>query len=172
MAWLIQTDAAINPGNSGGAMVNMKGEVIGIPTMIFAGRVRGDSGGVAYIQNLGFAIPINVVKNMLPRLMSDSLVRVGWIGVKVQKVNQDLNRITGTNEGLVVSVIDPKSPAATKLKQLDIIVAVDGQKVSEAENFERAVRNKTPGSMLVLEVIKRGSKQKVSIEVMVGTLNR
>lgn len=168
----IQTDAAINPGNSGGAMVNMAGEVIGIPTMIFTGGVRNDSGGVAYLQNLGFAIPINIVKDTLPRLRSDRVTQVGWIGVKVQKVNPDISRITETNEGLVVTVVDPQSPAADKLKQLDIIVAVDGQKVSEPENFEWMIKMKMPESTLMLEVIKRGSKQKVHIEVTVGTLNR
>jgi len=131
---MIQTDAAINLGNSGGPLVNASGEVIGINTFIFT-TSRGSEG-------IGFAIPINRAKMIIPDLIKHGQVIPAWIGVRVQEVNTVLAQTLDLNkaEGVIVSDVEEKSPAEKAgLKRKDVIVEVDDQKIRNLSDWEDLV---------------------------------
>ncbi|HHD64494.1 MAG TPA: Do family serine endopeptidase [Desulfobulbaceae bacterium] len=120
----IQTDAAINPGNSGGPLLNIHGEAIGINSAIFS-----RSGGY---MGIGFAIPINMAKNIEQQLLQHGKVTRGWLGVMIQNVNKDLAKsfnLTSTH-GVLISEVSAHSPAEKAgIKQGDVVLAIDGKKV-------------------------------------------
>ncbi len=156
----LQTDAAINPGNSGGPLFDMKGEVIGINTAILN---RG--------QNIGFAIPINIAKNLLPQLKKGKVVR-GWLGVEVQDVTPELAKSFGLKnaEGVLISSVFPKSPAEKAgLEHGDIIISFNGKRVRNAYEISRLVAETQPGSVVPVTIIRDG-KQK-TLKVKIGTLH-
>lgn len=127
----IQTDASINPGNSGGPLFNMKGEVIGINTAIVAGG-----------QGIGFAIPINAAKTIVPQLMESGFVTRGWLGVSIQPLTEELAKSFNLKEskGALVSDVISGSPAEkAKLKRGDIILTFDGQPIEHANDLSRLV---------------------------------
>ena len=141
----IQTDASINPGNSGGPLFNIKGEVVGINTAI-----------VASGQGIGFAIPINMAKDLLPQLKTGRVSR-GRLGVHIQEVTSELAASFGLDKkhGAVVSEVIDDSPAARAGLQVgDIILAVDGQKVEEMHRLPRMVAAKKPGTRVKLKVLR------------------
>ena len=107
---MIQTDAAINPGNSGGPLLNTRGEVIGINTMIVTDGASRVNAGV------GFSVPINVAREILPQLRERGKVVRGWMGVTIQAVTEDLAETYGLDEakGALVSSVTPDSPAARR----------------------------------------------------------
>ncbi|MDH3938114.1 MAG: trypsin-like peptidase domain-containing protein [candidate division Zixibacteria bacterium] len=150
----IQTDAAINPGNSGGPLVNMSGKVIGI-----------NSRASMFANNLGFAIPVNIVKEVTTAIMADGKVTRSWIGLHCQAM-QEMEDYFGTedNSGVLVSSIDAGSPAeAAFLKAGDVILEVDNQPVSarfieELPNFYALIANREPGDDIELTV-QRGSEE-------------
>ena len=117
----LQTDAAINRGNSGGPLLNLRGEVIGINTAI---NPEG--------QNLGFAVPINMVKRILTDLRSGKPVSRGYLGITPQDLDQDFQTSLGVKEGVVVGDVQ-RGKAADKagVQRLDVITAVDGQKIAQ-----------------------------------------
>ena len=118
----IQTDASINPGNSGGPLVNLQGEVVGIDTAIFS-----QSGGNI---GIGFAIPINLVKDLLPQLKSGGKITRGWLGVSIQGITPDLAASLGLDQvkGALVSSVVQNSPAdRAGIKAGDVIVGYTGQ---------------------------------------------
>lgn len=164
---LIQTDASINPGNSGGALVNLAGELIGIPTMNLSSS--GASVGV------GFAIPANVVKRIVKDITSkkDS---VGWLGILVQDIAElapAIRKQLGISQaaGLVVTGIESGSPAqGSDIKQYDVIISVDGQKVSDVTGFKWQERNLTPGETVVVQVHRRGNANIQEIQIVAGQL--
>src|SRR5215831_223686 len=146
----LQTDAAINPGNSGGPLFNLKGEVIGINTAI----VGGGTG-------IGFAVPSNMAKALLPQLEKEGTVSRGYLGVGIQDLTPDLAKGLGvpTKEGAVVTEVRADGPAKKAGVQTDdVITAIDGQKVVSRGALTRAVGAKRPGSTATLDVF-RGSKQ-------------
>ena len=123
----IQTDASINPGNSGGPLFNMAGEVVGINTAIFS-----QSGGNI---GIGFAIPVNLVKNLVPELETKGTVTRGWLGVSVQPVTPDLARSFGLDKerGALVGDVVAQGPAEKAgIKRGDVIVSYDGKKIDES----------------------------------------
>ncbi|HEX4621262.1 MAG TPA: PDZ domain-containing protein, partial [Myxococcaceae bacterium] len=155
----LQTDAAINLGNSGGPLFNLKGEVIGINTSI----LRSATG-------IGFAVPINMAKALLPQLESQGSVTRGWLGVGIQELTSDLAH--GMNvpqaEGAIITGVSPGSPAdKSGVKQDDVVVALDGDKVESDRALSRAVALKPPGRAVVLSVFRAGKKQ--DVKVVLGT---
>jgi serine protease Do len=155
----LQTDAAINLGNSGGPLFNLRGEVIGINTAI----VRSATG-------IGFAVPINIAKALLPQLESQGSVTRGWLGVGIQELTPDLAH--GMNvpqaEGAIITGVNPGSPAdKSGVKPDDVVVALDGDKVESDRALSRAVAFKHPGSPVVLTLYRSGKRQ--DLKVVVGT---
>jgi serine protease Do len=155
----LQTDAAINPGNSGGPLFNMKGEVVGINTAI----VGGGSG-------IGFAVPSNLVKALLPQLEKEGAVTRGYLGIGIQDLTADIAGALklNINEGAIVNEVRPGGPGAKAgLKVDDIIVAIDGQKIASGSALTRTVALKRPGSTSTLTVHRGGNKQ--DMKVTLGT---
>ncbi len=158
---LIQTDAAINPGNSGGPLVNMKGEIIGINVAIIS-----TSGGY---QGLGFAIPINKAKRILKKLIRGEKITYGWLGVSIQNLNEDLRDYFGLKEekGVIVVKVFSDSPAEKAgLKEGDLILEVDGEKIEKSSELVRLVSEKEPGTELTLRILRRN--RYLNIEVVLG----
>ncbi|MCK5680935.1 DegQ family serine endoprotease [bacterium] len=150
----IQTDASINPGNSGGPLFNVKGEVVGINTAI-----------VASGQGIGFAIPVNMAKDLLPQLKTGKVSR-GRLGVHIQEVTAELAASFGLEgkHGAVISEVIDESPAERAgLKVGDIILAVDGKKVAELRNLPRMVAAKKPGTKVRLEILRMGELHQVKV---------
>ncbi len=153
----IQTDASINPGNSGGPLFNTRGEVVGINTAIVAGG-----------QGIGFATPINMVKDVLIQLKEQGHVTRGWIGVGIQAVTPELARSFGLKEarGVLVSSVSPGDPAdRAGVKTGDIIVAFDGQPVKELNDLPRVVAATPPGKKIKLKIIRDGGEKTLFIKV-------
>lgn len=150
----IQTDASINPGNSGGPLFNIEGEVVGINTAI-----------VASGQGIGFAIPIDMAKDLLPQLKTGRVSR-GRLGVHIQEVTSELAASFGLDEkhGAVVSEVIDNSPAARADLQVgDIILAVDGEKVEEMHLLPRMIAAKKPGTKVKLKILRMGKVLKVDV---------
>lgn len=150
----IQTDASINPGNSGGPLFNMNGEVVGINTAI-----------VASGQGIGFAIPVNMAKDLLPQLKTGKVSR-GRLGVHIQEVTPELAASFGLDEkqGAVISEVVKDSPAEQAgLEVGDIILAVDGKKVVEMRSLPRIIAAKKPGTKVELKVLRTGKIRKVKV---------
>ena len=155
----LQTDAAINPGNSGGPLFNMKGEVIGINTAI----VGGGSG-------IGFAVPSNMVKALLPQLEKGEAVTRGWLGVSIQDLTPDLSKSLGlpVSDGALVSDVNAGTPAdKAGLRADDVVVALDGNKIASSGALSRSVANKRPSSVSTLSVYRGGKK--LEVKVTLGT---
>ena len=149
---MIQTDAAINPGNSGGPLVNGDGEVIGINTFIFT-RGGGSLG-------IGFAIPINLGRQVLDEITKYGRVRAAWPGMQVQAVTPDLARRLGYDDdgGMVITRVEPNGPAdRAGLKVADRIRRVNGRVVNTFDDIRRSIYGATVGDRLTL-AIERGTK--------------
>jgi serine protease Do len=160
---MIQTDAAINPGNSGGPLLNTRGEVIGINTLIIT-RGMPQSAGV------GFAVPINVAKDILPQLRERGKVVRGWLGVQIQALTDDMARTyrMKDNKGALISDVTSDSPAEKAgLRADDVVVGVDGRPVEDNGDLSRYIASKPPGSTVNLRVLRAGSEQ--TIAVVLGT---
>ena len=160
---MIQTDAAINPGNSGGPLLNTRGEVIGINTLIIT-RGAPQSSGV------GFAVPINVAKEILPQLRQRGKVVRGWLGVQIQPLSDDMARTykMKDNKGALVSDVTSESPAEKAgLKADDVVVGVDGKGIEDNNDLSRYIASKSPGSTVNLRVLRGGAEQ--TIAVTLGT---
>ncbi len=159
----IQTDAAINPGNSGGPLVNLRGQVVGINTAIFS-----RSGGY---MGIGFAIPINMAKDVMQSLIQRGKVVRGWLGVGIQDLTEELARSFNYTDttGALVGHVEKDGPAdKAGLKQGDIIISMDGDKIKNINQLRNAVAAVEPGKKVKLELIRNGRKE--SAEVKVGEL--
>ena len=156
----IQTDAAINPGNSGGALVNSNGALIGINTAIFS-----ESGGY---QGIGFAVPINMARQVMDQLVSRGRLSRGYLGVTVQEVTPAMARGLGlpAPRGLLVSDVAPGGPAARAgLKRGDVIVAIDGKPVADVGHFRNHIASTPPGTKETLTVLRDGREQTLEVAV-------
>ena len=158
----IQTDASINPGNSGGPLANLKGEVIGINTLIISPGRGGNVG-------LSFTIPINAVADVLPKLKSATKASVGWIGLKAQKLDEDLRsqlKIPQSQNGLVITMLEKAGPAdKAGVKVLDLILEVETQKFSDPLALEQFVQNQEAGKELTLAIWRKGKTLTLKIKV-------
>lgn len=156
----IQTDAAINPGNSGGPLINLKGDVVGINTAIFS-----RSGGY---MGIGFAIPINMARQVMDSLISKGKVVRGWLGVGIQNLSEDLSRsfdYQGT-DGALVGHVEKDGPAQQAgLKQGDIIVRLNGEKIKNINQLRNAVASLTPGQKVEVEVLRNGQHETMRVKV-------
>ncbi len=155
----LQTDAAINPGNSGGPLFNMQGEVIGINTAIIA---KGFG--------IGFAIPINMAKELLPQLKTGKVIRA-WIGVMIQNITPTLARSFGITEtkGVIVADVVSKGPGEKAgIKRGDIIQKLNGKQVLNAGELSRTVAYMKPGTKVSLAIIRNGKPS--TVEVTLGTM--
>jgi serine protease Do len=156
----IQTDAAINPGNSGGPLVNLRGEVVGINTAIVS-----KSGGY---MGIGFAIPVNMAKQVLESLISNGKVTRGWLGVGIQNLNEDLARSFdySDTEGALVGHVDRKGPAhKAGLQQGDIIVQLGNSKIKNVNQLRNLVASIKPGTSTDLTILRAGKKETRSVTI-------
>jgi serine protease Do len=159
----LQTDAPINPGNSGGPLVNMRGQVIGMNSAIAT--------SVGQFAGVGFAIPINMIKTMLPKLIKGAKITRGMLGVVIQEVNEDLAKQFHLSEpeGALVSQVTRNSPASEAgIKIGDVIVTYDGKKVEDTRQLRNFVAATPPGTRVPIEVIRDGKRETLSATI--GTL--
>ena len=154
----IQTDAAINPGNSGGALVNMSGQVIGINSAIATlGATGGQSGNIG----VGFAIPINQAKSIADQLIASGHATHPMLGVSIA----DAATASGTTQ-VVVRQVQAGSPAAKAgLQAGDVITALDGKNVTDADALVAAVRSHSPGDSVQVTYLRGGSRHTVSVQL-------
>jgi len=156
----IQTDASINPGNSGGPLINMRGQVVGLNTAIFT-RSGGNIG-------IGFAIPINLVKDLLPELKSKGKVVRGWLGVTIQKVTPALAESLGLDRprGALVGFVAPESPAKRGgMKVGDVITEFDGRKIEQSDELPLFVARTPVGKRVQVQVIRDRKEMILSVSV-------
>ena len=152
---LIQTDAAINPGNSGGPLVNTRGQVIGINSMKIGSQV-----GQTSVEGIGFAIPINEVKNKIESLSKPILN----LGIQIRAITEDLSKKYDFPEGIYIAGVEEFSPAEKAgLKIGDIIVKCDGKEIKTTDELKAAKEGKDPGDVLKLQVVR--NKKTIDIDV-------
>ncbi len=164
----IQTDAAINPGNSGGPLLNLAGEVVGINTMIISpGASFGGAGNVG----IGFAIPVNMAKQVLPQLRSKGKVARGKLGVGIQPVDADTAEFLGLDSprGALVQNVEEGSPAERAgIKQGDVIVEFNGKAIQQMDELPQLVAATPIGSKSKVVVVRKGKR--VALDVTIAAL--
>jgi len=157
----IQTDAAINPGNSGGALINARGHLIGINTAIFS-----RSGGS---QGIGFAIPINLAREVMTEIIEEGQVSRGWLGVEAQEITPELAQSFGleTQDGVLIAGVVRGGPAqAAGIQPGDVITHLGGQRVTDARSALNIIARHDPGETLEIRGIRAG--QRFSTEARVA----
>lgn len=156
----IQTDAAINPGNSGGALVNMRGELIGINTAIVS-----RSGGY---DGIGYAIPVDLAQKIMDQLIAHGEVRRGFLGIGIDEVSADLAEAFGMDSRkgvLVTSVMEDLPAAAAGLKPYDVIREVDGKSTDTPAMLRNHIAHTPPGTEVRLTVLRDGKKRTIDVEL-------
>ena len=156
----IQTDASINPGNSGGALVNLKGELIGINTAIFS-RTGGNEG-------VGFAVPVSIARMISDSLIKSGKVVRGWLGVGIQEITPDLAKAFKVKEqrGALVSDVNEQGPALKAgVQRGDVIVEFDGKDVQSVSELRNRVAATVVGSNVKLKVMRDGQEKMVTINI-------
>jgi serine protease Do len=154
----IQTDAAINPGNSGGALVNSDAELVGINTAIFS-----TSGGY---MGIGFAIPSDMAKTVMDSIIKYGKVIRGWMGVSIQNLTEELAKSLGIKEteGALISGVEKNSPAdKAGFKRGDLVIALDGKKVSDSTSLRNMVASSAPGTKVDVKIIRDGKEKTISM---------
>jgi serine protease Do len=158
----IQTDASINPGNSGGPLLNTDAEVIGINSAIYS-QTGGNIG-------IGFAIPINMAKDLLPQLKEGKVIR-GWLGVMIQKITPELkDKLDLKDEkGALVADVTKDGPAdKAGIQRGDVIVSFDGREIKEMSDLPYVVASTPVGKTVTVEVIRKGDRK--TFQVKIGEL--
>jgi serine protease Do len=146
----IQTDAAINPGNSGGPLINAAGEAIGINSAV---SIQG--------QGIGFAVPINVAREVLQQLRTRGHVTRGYLGIQLQELDPDLSRLVGLTEprgAMVLEVIPGEAADRAGLARYDVITGVSGARIENGDELVRTIAAHAPGSEVDLEVFRDGRR--------------
>jgi Do/DeqQ family serine protease len=152
----IQTDAAINPGNSGGALVNLKGELVGINTAI-----ASKSGGYA---GIGFAIPTNMARPIMDMLIKDGKVSRGYLGVNIGTVTPQIAKEynLSVQHGAVVARVDPTGPASrVGLVEGDVVVGLNGTEIKTSDLLKNTIAMTKPGTVIELQVVRKGGNREV-----------
>ena len=153
----IQTDASINPGNSGGPLINMQGEVVGINTAIIAGG-----------QGIGFAIPIDLANSIIGQLKTDGEVTRGWLGITIQDLKEDLAEYYGVDgqKGVLVASVIPGDPAdQAGIKPNDIIIDVNGGKVTTSRELTAKSATLAVGENATVKVLRDGKEKTLNVKV-------
>ena len=156
---IIQTDASINPGNSGGPLLNTNGEVVGINTAIFS-----KSGGSI---GIGFAIPVNMAKDLLPQLKAGKVIR-GWLGVMIQEITPELKEKLGLSDmhGALVADVTTGSPAdKAGIKRGDVIVMFDGKEIKEMNELPYIVASTPVNKRVFVELVRKGKRKKFQVKI-------
>jgi len=155
----IQTDAAINPGNSGGAMIDLHGNLVGINTAILTGGSGGNQG-------VGFAIPINLARNVMDQIRAHGKVVRGYMGVYIQDVTPEIAKQFHLNEtrGALIGDVSAETPGARAgLKRGDVILALNGQEISGANELRLQISQTPPGTPVKLKVWRDGKTQDTNL---------
>lgn len=156
----IQTDASINPGNSGGALIDSRGALIGINSAILT-RSGGNNG-------VGFAIPVSMVKNIVTKLVEDGKVTRGFLGVSIDNLSKELKDVYKHKEGALVLDISKDTPAYKyNLKRGDLVYAVNGKKIKDAQEFSQVIGSFKPNEKITLEIER--NKKNISIDIVLGS---
>ena len=158
----IQHDAAINPGNSGGALMNLKGELIGINTAIATEGFARQNAGV------GFAIPINQVMRVIDDLQSEGFVTRGWLGVTIQDIDENIAKAMKIDirQGAIISQILENSPAfKSDLKEQDIIIKINEIKIDNSSQLKNNIASSRPNEIKKVTVLRNGIKKKINIKL-------
>ena len=153
----IQTDAAINPGNSGGPLINAAGEAVGVNAAVSA---QG--------QGIGFAVPINVAREILGPLRTQGRVSRGYLGIQLQELDPDLQRMMGLQEphgAVVLDVIEGGAGEAAGLKRYDVITHVGGRPVEDGDQLVRTIAARPPGTSVALSVFRDGRRFEVQAQL-------
>lgn len=153
----IQTDASINPGNSGGPLFNMSGEVVGINTAIIPNG-----------QGIGFAIPVNTAKEIVPQLEAKGVVTRGYIGVNIQSVTPEIARalkLDGQRGALVADVVSGGPAEAAGVKRGDVIISFNGKSVKDAHDLPALVAASKIGQDATLVVLRNGKENSLTVKV-------
>lgn len=161
----IQTDASINPGNSGGPLFNAKGEVVGVNTAIYSPGRLGASG---FNIGIGFAIPINLAKDIIQQLRSNGRVTRGWLGVLVQTITEDIGKALSldASEGALVAQVMEDSPAdKSGFQRSDIIIKFDGHEVMESDDLPLLVARTPIGKIVDVEIRRDGRRKVLKVKI-------
>ena len=154
----IQTDAPINPGNSGGALINDRGELIGINTAILSHESGGNQG-------IGFAIPVNLARQVMNQILEHGKVTRAYLGISMQELRPAMAKALGDPQlhGALVGDVTANSPAQKAgIQRGDIVLEVNGTPVSDTNQLRNAVSMMSPGSVVKLKVFRRGSERELS----------
>ena len=156
----IQTDASINPGNSGGALVNMRGELVGINSAIIS-RTGGNVG-------IGFAVPSELARSIMRQILDFGEVRRGLLGVSIQTIDSESAKALGAEveSGALVSSVEPGSAAETAgIEVDDIIVSINGERIDDSRELRNAIGLKGSGEKVRIDLVRGGEKQSITAEL-------
>lgn len=154
----IQTDAAINPGNSGGALVDAEGRLVGINTAI-----KTETGGY---QGIGFAVPINLARNVMEKLITYGKISRGYLGITMQDISSGLAQEFGlpNQNGVLIGDVMPNTPAGKAgLKSGDVIIGFNGKNIDDANELRLAVSECSPGASVAIKYIRNGHEKSVTV---------
>jgi serine protease Do len=158
----IQTDAAINPGNSGGALVNIRGELVGINTMIHT-QTCGNMG-------IGFAVPINMARRIMEDLIFDGKVSRGWLGISIQELDRATREAFGLSaetKGVLIGDVFKGQPAdKAGIKRGDVVQSIDGKPTETANRLRNIVAALNPGKTVPVELLRNGKRLKVNVKLV------
>ena len=156
----IQTDASINPGNSGGALVDAAGRLVGINTAILS-RTGGNQG-------IGFAVPVNLARYVMERIVVDGKVTRGYLGVKIQPITSDIAKQSKLSQpvGALIAEVTPGSPGEQAgLKPGDVVTEFDGKSVTDSRHLQLMVAEKPPGSRVSMKIVRDGKEQTITVQL-------
>lgn len=165
----IQTDAPINPGNSGGALINTRGELVGINTAILAGESGGNQG-------IGFAIPVNLARNVMDQILKTGKAQHGYIGILLDDVTAEKAKAFGLGanaHGVAIAEVTKDSPASKAgLQAGDVITALDGHPVDDLQTFRVRIAGMAPGATANLTVFRNGRETQVPVTLGTASPNQ
>ncbi len=145
----VQIDAAINPGNSGGALINPRGQLVGVNTAVF----KGGSGAIG----IGFSIPADLLAQVVPQIIEHGSVARGWLGVAVEELSFFPRLASAIGQGAMIKEVLPESPASRGgLKDMDIVTQINGQPVHSATQLLLAISALPPGTPVSLTILRGG----------------